>query len=287
MDQQNPNDPNSGIGTGTHGDTGTGGTSSGAGYASGGTGTGMSSGGGMTTGSGAGTSGGLGADVGTGGSINRTGGAPIGVTAGSDADRFGSGANVATEGGITGGGFASGTEGSGGFTGETGTHGATDTPDQFCTHCGHALSESKGLEQFLGRLGISGDMFGNLRNVDIDEYLNTARDYLKGGTTKVTTYTKENPAKVAAGVAALALGAGLIYAAVNREKGEVTTTATTGFDPNPNPNLNADVNFTRGTVGYDAAGDVSVNRTGDLNRGAHGDLGRDAGGTTGYDPNRT
>ena len=41
---------------------------------------------------------------------------------------------------------------------------------------------------------------------------------VKDGSGKATTYAKENPGKVAAGVAALALGAGLIYAAVNRDK---------------------------------------------------------------------
>jgi hypothetical protein len=236
MDQQNPNDPNSGtsgLNPGSSGDTGSGGMSSGPGYASGGTGTGMSSGGGMSTGSG-------GSDVGN---------TPIGVTSGSDADTF-----------------SSGSEGVGGFTNSaagTEGHGAAGTEEQYCTHCGHALGESKGLEQFLGRLGISGDMFSNLKgqfqNVDIDEYLNTAREYLKGSSTKVTSYTKENPAKVAAGVAALALGAGLIYAAVNRDKTD-TTAATTGFEVKPDPNA-------------------------DLNRG--GDFDRDRDPNRGYDPNRT
>ncbi len=221
MDQQNPNDPNSSLNPGSSGDTGSGGMSSGPGYASGGTGTGMSSGGGMSTGS--------------GGS-----GTPIGVTSGSDADTFGTSA-----------------------AGESGAHGAPASAEQYCTHCGHELGESKGLEQFLGRLGISGDMFSNLKgqfqNVDIDEYLNTAREYLKGSSTKVTSYTKENPAKVAAGVAALALGAGLIYAAVNRDKTDATT-ATTGFEIKPDPNA-------------------------DLNRG--GDFDRDREPNRGYDPNRT
>jgi hypothetical protein len=107
-------------------------------------------------------------------------------------------------------------------TDPTGVHtestGSND-PD-FCAHCGHTLDASKGLEQFLGCLGISGDMISNLKgrfeNVDIDEYLDTAREYLKDSSHKVTTYTRENPAAVAGGVAALAVGAGLIYAAVNR-----------------------------------------------------------------------
>ena len=66
-----------------------------------------------------------------------------------------------------------------------------------CAHCGQSLNQNGGLEQFLGKLGISDDMLANLKssinNVDLDEYLNTARDYLKTGSDKATSYTKENP----------------------------------------------------------------------------------------------
>lgn len=141
-----------------------------------------------STGSTGGSSGSTGSTSGTGG----TGGATYGSGAGSS------------------GGVSSG----GGF----GTSSATDTGS--CPTCGR--SASGGLEQFLGRLGITDDMMNNLKgqfqNVDIDEYMNTARTYLKDGSGKATSYAKENPGKVAAGVAALALGAGLIYAAVNRDK---------------------------------------------------------------------
>ena len=101
---------------------------------------------------------------------------------------------------------------------------STGTDAGICPTCGQSKNRAGlgGLEQFLGRLGITEEMIGNLKgqfqNVDIDEYLNTARDYLKDTSNKATTYTKENPGKVAAGVAALALGAGLLYAAVNRDK---------------------------------------------------------------------
>lgn len=98
---------------------------------------------------------------------------------------------------------------------------ASGTDADLCPTCGQSKT-GNGLEQFLGRLGISADMMNNLKgqfeNVDIDEYLNTARTYLKDGTDKATGFAKENPGKVAAGVAALALGAGLIYAATNRDK---------------------------------------------------------------------
>jgi hypothetical protein len=102
-------------------------------------------------------------------------------------------------------------------TGGTGTMASTSSG--VCPTCGQ--SRNRGLEQFLGRLGISDDMINNLKtsmqNVDVEEYLNTARDYLKGGTDKATTYAKENPGKVAAGVAVLAVGAGLLISALNRD----------------------------------------------------------------------
>jgi hypothetical protein len=189
MAQNDPNDPNSGIGSGTTGNIGSGGTSTGAGYSSGGTGTGMSSGGGMTTGSG-GTSSDLGGSSG------------FGVTSGSDLL----------------GGSAGGGDLGGGSTAGTGSTGSTG--EEFCAHCGQSLNKGGGIE------GLLNGLRSQLGNVDVDEYLNTAREYLKGSSNKVTTYTKENPAKVAAGVAALALGAGLIYAAVNREKTD-TSNATT------------------------------------------------------------
>lgn len=107
----------------------------------------------------------------------------------------------------------------GGTTGGFGVSTATDTGH--CPTCGQSI-RGGGLEQFLTRLGITDEMINNLKsqfqNVDMDEYLNTAREYLKDGSTKASSYAKENPGKVAAGVAALALGAGLILAAVNRDK---------------------------------------------------------------------
>lgn len=141
---------------------------------------------------------------------------------------FGTTGNVTTGPGNSGTGapgtdFSTGTGTSGGF----GTQSATDSG--ICPSCGQSTTGKSGLEQFLGRLGITDDMVNNLKgqfqNVDIDEYLNTARSFLKDGSAfikdgsgKAGAYAKENPGKVAAGVAALALGAGLIYAAVNRDK---------------------------------------------------------------------
>ena len=91
-----------------------------------------------------------------------------------------------------------------------------------CPTCGVTHGgPNRGLDQFLGRLGISEEMVSNLKtsmqNVDVEEYLTTARDYLKSSSAKAKTFTKENPGKVAAGVAVLAVGAGLLISALNRD----------------------------------------------------------------------
>jgi hypothetical protein len=90
-----------------------------------------------------------------------------------------------------------------------------------CPQCGQALGGNRGLEELLGKLGISDEMIANLRtqmqNVDLDEYLATARDYLKTSGEKAKNFTKENPGKVAAGVAVLAAGAALLISALNRD----------------------------------------------------------------------
>ena len=99
-----------------------------------------------------------------------------------------------------------------------GTTSATDTGS--CAHCGQPLGggSSRGIEEFLGRLGISEEMVNNLKTsmqkVDIEEYLNTAREYVKSGGDKAAKFSKDNPGKVAAGVALLSFGAGLLLNAI-------------------------------------------------------------------------
>lgn len=98
--------------------------------------------------------------------------------------------------------------------------GATSATDSgTCDRCGQPLNH--GLEQFLGKLGISDDMINNLKTsldkVDVEEYLNTARDYLKTNGAKAKSFAKDNPGKVAAGVAVLAVGAGLLISAMRRD----------------------------------------------------------------------
>src|SRR5262249_53097511 len=110
-----------------------------------------------------------------------------------------------------------------GMSSGSGLNSKTNLGEHICPTGGatHSGPLNKGLEQFLGRLGISEEMVNNLRssmaNVDIEEYLDTAREYLKNGTNKATAYAKEHPGQVAAGVAALAVGAGLLISSLKRD----------------------------------------------------------------------
>jgi DNA repair exonuclease SbcCD ATPase subunit len=108
-----------------------------------------------------------------------------------------------------------------------GTTSATEranTAGSTCTACGQPLRGSgvnSVVEELLGRLGLSDEMIDNLRtsmaNVDVEEYLNTAREYLQANSGKAKEYARENPGKVAAGVAVLAVGAGLLFSALSRD----------------------------------------------------------------------
>ena len=88
-----------------------------------------------------------------------------------------------------------------------------------CDHCGKPIN--RGLDEFLGKLGVTDEAIrqlkSQLQNVDVEEYLNTARDYIKGGSNKATQFAKDNPGKVAAGVAVLGVGVGLLISALNRD----------------------------------------------------------------------
>ena len=102
------------------------------------------------------------------------------------------------------------------------TTSASETSTGTCAHCGRPLNASNaGLEQFLGKIGLSDDVVNNLKqqfqNVDVEQYLSTAREYLQGGGSKVKDYAKDHPGRIAAGVAVLAVGTGLLISALNRD----------------------------------------------------------------------
>lgn len=93
------------------------------------------------------------------------------------------------------------------------------TANDICPTCGHSPSaQNKGLEQFLGRIGISDEVIDQLKssmqNVDVEQYLNNARDYISSGGKKTASYAKDHPGRIAAGVAVLAVGAGLLINAM-------------------------------------------------------------------------
>lgn len=82
-----------------------------------------------------------------------------------------------------------------------------------CPHCGASNSEG-GIDALLGRLGISNEM---LENLDVDQLMTTAREYMKEGGSKAKTFAKENPGKIAAGAAVLAIGAGLLMSRLRKD----------------------------------------------------------------------
>ncbi len=110
-----------------------------------------------------------------------------------------------------------------------GTTPGTTTASEVCEHCGQPIGGNRTLDHVLGKLGISDEMVNQLKtsmqNVDFEEYLNTAREYLRGTgdklkttSDKATNYAKENPGKVAAGVAVLAVGAGLLISQLTKDR---------------------------------------------------------------------
>ncbi len=86
-----------------------------------------------------------------------------------------------------------------------------DTEAATCNQCGQSVPAGSFIESLLEIVR------SQFTNADIDEYLETAREYLKASSDKVSAYTRENPAKVTS-VAALALGAGLVYSATRRRE---------------------------------------------------------------------
>ena len=120
----------------------------------------------------------------------------------------------------TGSGFGA-QEGSDRLMDTAGTGSSTGIGNDVCPQCGASKNSVSGLEHFLGRLGLTDDAITNLKSsiedVDVEHYLDAARDYLKDSGGKAKSFARENPGKVAAGVAVLAVGAGLLISALNRE----------------------------------------------------------------------
>src|SRR5687768_5104174 len=100
-----------------------------------------------------------------------------GTSTGAGSSFGGTGKDLGSSGlgtGSTSFGVTSGSDLGGSSTAGTGSSSSTGTEEQFCTHCGQSLSKGGGIE------GLLGSLRSQFENVDVDEYLNTAREYLKG-----------------------------------------------------------------------------------------------------------
>jgi hypothetical protein len=108
-----------------------------------------------------------------------------------------------------------------GTTSRSNTGVNTGADSGVCDHCGQPLGQNRALQQFLGKVGINEEMMNALmnqmQNIDVEQYLNTARDYLKNTGEKAKTYSKDHPGQVAAAGVAVLVGAGLLINAM-REK---------------------------------------------------------------------
>jgi rubredoxin len=87
-----------------------------------------------------------------------------------------------------------------------------------CPDCGAVINADQELQRVLSRFGISDDLIDSVKSsmakVDVGEYLETARNYLTVSSSKASNFARDNPGKVATGVAVLALGAGLLVSSL-------------------------------------------------------------------------
>ncbi len=85
---------------------------------------------------------------------------------------------------------------------------------------GGAAGISPGLEQLLRRIGVSDAMIENIRtslqDVNLEEYLDDARNLLRENAEKAKDFARENPGKIAAGAVLLAVGVGLLISATKK-----------------------------------------------------------------------
>lgn len=90
---------------------------------------------------------------------------------------------------------------------------ASDTVER-CDSCGQTLNQSEGVEALLAKIGLNEQMLTKVRealgDLDLEEQLRSVKTYLSDSTGKAKDYAKANPGKVAGGIAALAIGAGLL-----------------------------------------------------------------------------
>lgn len=83
---------------------------------------------------------------------------------------------------------------------------------------------SSGIVSVLEKFGVNEEQLNSVRetlkNVNIDQSLERAKEQVTESITKAREYAKRNPAAVAAGLAVLVIGAGLIAAAASRRNND-------------------------------------------------------------------
>jgi hypothetical protein len=141
-----------------------------------------------------------------------------------DENQFG---NTGNSGQSSGGSMAPGS--TTGTTG-TGSTGTTSGSEAFSSSENSALGSSSmadsgmsaGIVSVLEKFGVGENQINavreTLKNVNIDQQLDKAKETVTESLTKARGYAKQNPGAVLAGVAVLVIGAGLLAASMKKEK---------------------------------------------------------------------
>lgn len=112
------------------------------------------------------------------------------------------------------GGFSSGTSGFGNRANEGDT--ASLLNENLSGDNASKLGDTKSFERVLKDLGIPDSTVEKMResieNLDLENYFNQAKDYLKDATAKAKTIAKDNKAIVAGALAVVTIGAGVLLA---------------------------------------------------------------------------
>ena len=138
-----------------------------------------------------------------------------------DENQFG---NTGSSGQNSGGSMAPGST-----TGTTGTGSTSGSSEAFSSSESNALGSSTsdtgmsaGIVSVLEKFGVGENQINavreTLKNVNIEQQLDKAKETVTESLTKARGYAKQNPGAVLAGVAVLVIGAGLLAASMKKDK---------------------------------------------------------------------
>lgn len=136
---------------------------------------------------------------------------------------YGSNANLGSTGsGSTSSGVASGTSGVGAATGSANSDNAISGLGANHGSSSESAGMSAGVLSLLERFGVTESQLSavrdTLKNVNLEESLDKAKEQVSESMTKARDYARQNPGAVAAGLAVLVIGAGLLAGAAMRNK---------------------------------------------------------------------